>query len=502
VPPGTTHEYDVYADATSQTSRAATSRTATDKAKTDFDATQTNGGMCVSCHRNPVTAGAPSITLATYNASAHDYTTNAFGTWTYTLHDNSTFARNCTKCHADAADARPNDGTTPFGAVHFSSQPTLLTGSTNPAGAPATYVCYACHGDGTTGSNLSGKVIVTDAAKTPIKHNVNADTLHSSTSEATVAYAAAGNVFRTSRHVNCIDCHEPHAAASPAHTYATTATATRNAVTPPLKGVSGVAVSYTGLASWAAPGATNYTWVPSTTGASYEYQICLKCHSSFAWGTGTPPNGVSPNGTSTAPVETDLALELNPANRSGHPIVVGLNSYTYATYVGNQGVTPTRALPATSMKAPWTAVGTQTMMCNDCHNTDAAAPAAQGPHGSAVQFMLRGPNTAWPDVTLSSFATSFCANCHNTFTADPHGGNHSSYRCYECHVVIPHGSKLSRLIGDRDTMPARYAYNGVLTNMQVQSFTKATQSGNGAYITSNCRAACDTTHSTNATENW
>jgi hypothetical protein len=40
--------------------------------------------------------------------------------------------------------------------------------------------------------------------------------------------------------------------------------------------------------------------------------------------------------------------------------------------------------------------------------------------------------------------------------------------------MVPHGGKMSRLIGDSDgTMPERYAYNNVLGQMDVQSFKKA-----------------------------
>lgn len=184
---------------------------------------------------------------------------------------------------------------------------------------------------------------------------------------------------------------------------------------------------------------------------------------------------------------TDLAQEFNPANRSGHPVVVGLNSYT-----GNVAPKPLRVA---DMKAPWNVnVGTQTMMCSDCHNTDAASPAAQGPHGSAAQFMLKGANAAnWPNVNASSFATSWCANCHNNFTtSDPHGGNHTSYKCYQCHVVIPHGSKMSRLIGSKN-MPPRYAYNNDIATMTFTQFKK--QPAGTQYQKSNCQASCAGDHS-------
>lgn len=194
--------------------------------------------------------------------------------------------------------------------------------------------------------------------------------------------------------------------------------------------------------------------------------------------------------------ETDLAMEFNPANRSGHPVVTGLSNYT--------GSSAPRALATGTMTAPWNInVGAQTMMCSDCHNTDGAA--AQGPHGSANQFMLKGTNAAnWPNVQLSAGTTSWCANCH-TMNLNNNGvhtqGNHSGYQCYKCHVVIPHGSKRSRLIGDRTNMPARYAYNNDLTNMEIMSFTKGNPST--SYSEGNCGVAtCYSGHTLTTGEAW
>ncbi|MBM4032165.1 MAG: hypothetical protein FJ291_10310 [Planctomycetes bacterium] len=362
------------------------------------------------------------------------------------------------------------------------------------------------------------------------------------------------------RKVECSDCHSHHYAQAGAHNYGTTATSARNLVSNPIKGVSGWAVNYTGLANFVAPAAANYSTVASAT---YEYQICFKCHSARAWSFGTAPAGLTSyyssvystgtatftngsttvtgsgtawaagmvgswirrgsdaaayriaavaSGTSltitpayagatgsgqpyTITLATGLALEFSPNNRSGHPVVTGLNNYPNSA--------APKALQAVQLSAPWnTNVGTQTMMCSDCHNTDAGTGAAQGPHGSASQFMLRGANAAnWPDVTLSNRTRSWCVNCHplstSTNTNSVHTrSDHASQPCYACHIVIPHGGKMSRLIGDRDTMPARYAFNNTLTTMQMQSFTKKART---SYTESDCRAACQ---HTGGTENW
>jgi hypothetical protein len=192
----------------------------------------------------------------------------------------------------------------------------------------------------------------------------------------------------------------------------------------------------------------------------------------------------------------DIADEFSPNNASGHPVITGLANYT--------GSAAPRPLDVAQMKAPWnaagnsatgTGVGYQTMACTDCHSGDAASPAVQGPHGSATNFMLRGTNKTWPNLQLNqtNYNASFCANCHTWTTAaptsHPHGrSNHSSAFCYNCHVVVPHGGKMGRLIADWDspTMPSRYAYQGLKSNLRVSGYQKP--AAGGTYSTSNCAA--------------
>jgi predicted CXXCH cytochrome family protein len=336
-------------------------------------------------------------------------------------------------------------------------------------------LCFTCHG---TNGPAATKVEA-DFSKT-YRHPVND------------AQQKNGRV------VECNSCHNPHKALAGSHLYSTSATAARNLASNSLKGADGVAFNYAGLTNFQTVATNRYTVVPKSTGVTYEYQICLKCHSSYAWGTGTPPNGLSPNGSAATPVETDAAQEFSPNNKSGHPVVTGLNNYSNSILVGS---TARRGLQPAALKAPWNLnVGTQTMMCSDCHNTDAATPAAQGPHGSALQYMLRGPNAAnWPNVTLANYNTSWCANCHTSMN-NVHRSNHSSRQCYICHIVVPHGGKLSRLMADNDTMPARYAYNNTRNTSYLQAFTK---NATNSYSSSNCKAQCHSEHSGRSpSENW
>ena len=565
-PSPTLHYNLAYDDAASNASRAATTRTVATKAKTDFDNSLANGGLCISCHKNPVEAAPsthPAVVQAAYASSAHNSTsTTPGGAWQLTLHDGSNFTRNCTKCHWDSADGTTPtvSGKTAIGGVHGSDSPSLLMGTTNPAGTPASFVCYRCHGGGTTGADYSSKAVYQDGAKA-YKHPTDADTVHASATEANGA--AWGNTLGvTGRHSNCQDCHEPHAAQKSLKqgtiTASTTTTLTDSAMNGrwtanqwvgsrlyiptlgagqntraitastaagvltvavwsaapaagsayyildnkadgALQGAWGARLS-TNPALWTAPASTDFTKGTIVAGSDLEATLCFKCHSSYYWGAGSPPNGVSPNGTATTPVETDVAMEFNPNNRSGHPVLASLASFT--------GSAAPKNLAAAQMVAPWNvAVGTQTMTCSNCHNTDAASPAAQGPHGSAVTFMIRNgaAKPGWPTAAASAtgFATTFCSDCHVNANVHTRDGAHTSAPCYRCHIVIPHGGKMSRLIGDNNgTMPTRYAYSNSLANLNIQSFTKA--ASDSGYQKSNCQSGTSgcTTHNTAASENW
>ncbi|MBA4386602.1 MAG: hypothetical protein C0404_01395 [Verrucomicrobia bacterium] len=419
----------------------------------------------------------------------------------------------CLACH----DANGAGGSAPFSDGQM---PAVRNGSDWASSAHATNALHplSCYGDGTTfgchatthGSSKASMLAPHDMAATAPNYSAQEEGFCLNCHNGSVAVKDVSADFsKGTRHpivnseqaagrsVECTDCHSTHAARAGASVYTTTATAARNQLGGPSLGLVGWSVDYSTLGNFEAPSAGNYSVV---TNATYQYQICFKCHSAKSWSFGTPPNGLSANGTNTTPIETDIAQAFSPMNRAGHPVITGLSNYPNA-------FTP-KGLPASVMQPPWNVnVGTQTMDCNDCHNTDSLSPAAQGPHGSAQAFMLRTvfsnnvatTATNWPNVTLSNFATSFCANCHLKGTHAGHAnGNHANRQCYQCHIVIPHGGKVSRLMADHNTMPARYAYNNVTNITYMVSFTKTA----GTYTTASCQAGCSGNHSAAATENW
>jgi hypothetical protein len=227
-----------------------------------------------------------------------------------------------------------------------------------------------------------------------------------------------------------------------------------------------------------------FTYQGQRNCATAEYQICFKCHSNY--NTAVPATIPAADTTPTTWAGEELgwgnvAQEFNPKNGSAHPVVANTGS----------GMANNRAsISSSAIKAPWNSnVGNQTMYCSDCHgNDDTAATYAQGPHASAVKFMLKpNPSTPgnkyWPyksdGTTLwslrdSNFSGLFCNNCHNIGSYDNsrHSGwkgestsRHPSNRsyCVSCHIRVPHGGKVPRLVVTANA-PARYKVGGVTLN--------------------------------------
>jgi hypothetical protein len=505
----TTHEYNAYREAGTSAARANGTKDTATKAKTDFDATATNGGMCASCHVNPVAPGGIAVNKTSYASSAHNYSTfGAYGAWEYTQHDGGKFQRNCTKCHADRADARPGDSGTPFGAVHFSDFDSLLAGPKNPATTQgtvdatkrATFVCNNCHGNGTVGTNLSGKDLATAMQKTS-NHPTDQDAIHDSVVEATATYNN-GKFSGANRHASCMDCHDPHKAGATKHTPGTNAVAS----TSPIAGVTGVAFTNQTTTSWPTTSSAMLTWKASITA---EYELCLKCHSSFAFGA-TPPT--APSGGS----ETDVAREFNTGNQSYHPVMGALPAADPSATYGSVRLVQNQLCGTTNCanKDPaynW-APG-QMMYCSDCHGSDANASGVQGPHGSAGKYVLKGPNRYWPTNSAGTLWTIgnqgaglFCLNCHPsvTTTNTPHSnGKHTSYQCVVCHVQVPHGGKVSRLIVTR---AAPQPWNYYAPNTDTRQLTNFTRAGTytGYSESGQCGSglSCYSGHSKTGGEAW
>lgn len=326
------------------------------------------------------------------------------------------------------------------------------------------------------------------------RHDVMAyNLIHRPTeTDETQAYLGAN------KHIECEDCHNPHAAKAGIHTpgglLADGSDGNLAANSGPLTGARGFVPTYTpGAPPWTPP--TGYT---SISPVQKEHQVCFRCHT-----------GANPGLASWDPEWTNLALEFSPNNRSAHPVQYALGD------AARTNATNPKQLTAAQMKAPWNTknLSTVTMFCSDCHGSDqdfasgAATTVARGPHASAATFIKKGPGIYWPTkadgTTLYSLNDSvaglsglFCTNCHPVRDSGGYKNNahtemndrNPNIACTGCHVLVPHGSKMSRLIGSRNNMPARYAYQNNPANNLVTAFSKA--SGPNNYSENNCANSC------------
>jgi hypothetical protein len=371
---------------------------------------------------------------------------------------------------------------------------------TNTTSATAT-LYWGLYGTDTGSIVLPAAASFTTSAATVAsgRHDVNnpayAGLHRPSAADETFAYLSAN------KHVTCEDCHNPHQAkaGNPVLGSGTLANS--------LRGATGVTTP-TWPAKWIAPAQSAYGTVPAA--ASAEWQICFKCHS------GANSNVATWGGTGAA-AWTDLGLEFNPNNGSRHPIATPLAT--------------TNRLTAARLSGGW-APG-MVMNCSDCHATDSTA--SKGPHGSSVKWMLAGTNKAWPYTTtagngastgtlfrLATYNTGagtknglFCLNCHtirpttggNSWHThgDTTGGEHGSstvMACSSCHIRVPHGGKISRLLQTLNT-PARYKSDGNGAASSFDSWGPNTTGGikGSAVSGSNFNSTCSE-HNSGAGEAW
>ncbi len=198
----------------------------------------------------------------------------------------------------------------------------------------------------------------------------------------------------SSRHVECADCHNPHAA---------------RAATDPLSGslanIRGISID--GI---------------ETDPVSRVYELCFRCHADS-------PNQPIPRTPRQLP-QVNTRLEFQLDNPSFHP-------------VAGPGRNPT----VPSLIAPWTV--SSSMGCVDCHNNNAASSAAgsgpEGPHGSAFSPILVQRYETLDNTPESASAYALCYNCHdrNSILNDDSFKEHKKHidkentPCNVCHD--PHG---------------------------------------------------------------
>ena len=207
--------------------------------------------------------------------------------------------------------------------------------------------CLNCHNGNVAAKNIRPELLKTS------RHNVAASTGVHDPAEAAVA---------ASRHAECTDCHNPHAAKSAG-----------TAPPGPLTGVRGVTID------GAAIGAV-----------TREEQVCFRCH-------GDSTNKPAPR-TPRLIAQTNTRLEFSTVNPSHHAIAG-----------------PGRNTNVPSLIAPLTTAST--IKCSSCHNNNAGPGAGgtgpNGPHGSTITPLLERQYVVTDNTSESATNYALCYKCHN-----------------------------------------------------------------------------------------
>lgn len=244
--------------------------------------------------------------------------------------------------------------------------------------------CYSCHN-----GNVAAKNLQAEFSKVSRHPLLDTTGVHDP-AEASVVQA---------RHVECVDCHNPHGTKS-------------GAGTPPgpLTGIRGVTLAGAGIN-------------PITS----EYQVCFRCHGDSP-GKPTPP-------TPRQIAQANVRLEFDTVNPSFHP-------------VAGPGKNPN----VPSLIAPLTV--SSTLRCSDCHNNNSGSNAGgvgpNGPHGSAYPRLLERQYLTLDNTSESSSAYALCYKCHSrtSILGDQSFSKHKLHivekktPCNICHD--PHGISVTQ----------------------------------------------------------
>ncbi len=205
------------------------------------------------------------------------------------------------------------------------------------------------------------------------------------------------SVDSSERHVECVDCHNPHAM--------TRILAQAPNVPGALKGVSGVTADGSIIEQ-----------------VAYEYEVCFKCHANN-------PNRID----SPIPrqiTQTNTLMEFDRSNPSYHPITVaGVNQNVPSLTFGMDEST--------------------IIYCTHCHNSDSDSQV-KGPHGSQNPFLLAYRYETADDTQEDINTYELCYHCHDreSILSDESFEEHKKHiedektPCSACHD--PHGVSFSQ----------------------------------------------------------
>ncbi len=313
------------------------------------------GNLCNTCH-----------SMNGWNESIHKNSAASWNgqppnPWPHTLWNNVADSA-CENCH------------NPHGAL---GKKRLLNSSTEEGN------CIPCHN-----GHVALKDVISEFNKLSAHPIYNFTNLHDPKEAAVVT---------TSRHVECADCHNSHAASN----------VISGLLPGSLRMVRGVNAQ--GL---------------EVSAINYEYELCFRCHADSNYVSHTYVNRQYP--------ENNTRIEFDPSNQSFHPVEA----------IGKNPDVPSLIMPLTTSSI---------IKCSDCHNNNAGpgnnGSGSNGPHGSIYEPILER-NLNFADNQPESITNyALCYKCHdrNNILADrsfPHHKDHiveEKAPCTACHY--PHGVK-------------------------------------------------------------
>jgi predicted CXXCH cytochrome family protein len=301
--------------------------------------------------------------------------------------------------------------------------------------------CYLCHNGSVATSNIEAQF------QKMSEHPVGNTTIgltpafyHDPTEEL---------LLSEKRHVECVDCHNPHATSSTGSVSAPLASGM-------LAGVGGIGIDNTEI-----------------TPVINEYEICFRCH-----GESAPLIPFLPRVIDI----TNTRLEFAPSNQSYHPV---------ASIGKNTDPPPSLDPPSPDPEAPVNLTSNSIIYCTDCHSDD--GNVSRGPHGSMFAPILkrRYETTMGTPSTFESY--SLCYRCHNetsimsdaSFRKAGVTGGHSGHvqttntPCSVCHD--PHGVSSNRHLINFDT---RYVKGPTDSDLPEPTFI------DGGLFTGSCTLVC------------
>jgi len=284
-------------------------------------------------------------------------------------------------------------------------------------------ICYACH---------NGTVAATDIQfefGKPHQHPVALNTPNLD-HDATKVEDPLTMPF----HVECMDCHNPHAvaAADPMITFNPSNPSAPHTTAPAanarIAGVTGIDVNGNVVAE-----ITN------------QYELCFKCHGRPGQGPcGGLPSERCPTADRFSMVRLDGVYNIRDKVYSGTPGIVSWHPIESNNPSNNTEV------PSLRNDIPGMNRTTGLIYCTDCHNSNASAAAGgggpNGPHGSTNDLILAQRYSLDPTPPYNAIEYELCFKCHSeaNILNDRSFGEHRKHiegvdkACINCHD--PHGS--------------------------------------------------------------